>query len=75
LWVIDEPGTAQHTLPQFTLLGGDVNGDAKIDILDIAYIGARFGGQDALADLNQDGTVNILDLVLAATNYGQTSHP
>jgi hypothetical protein len=53
-------------------LGGDVNADAKIDILDIAYIGARFEGQDALADLNQDGQVNILDLVLAATNYGQT---
>ena len=69
------PGAAQHTLSAFTLLGGDVNADDKVDILDIAYIGACFESQDALADLNQDGTVNILDIVLAATNYGQASYP
>jgi hypothetical protein len=73
--VIDEPGATAYALPAATLLGGDVNADDKIDILDVAYIGARFGGQDALADLNQDGTVNILDLVLAATNYGATAQP
>jgi hypothetical protein len=72
-WVVDQPGVSEWTLPETTLLGGDINADDKIDILDIAYIGARFGGQDALADLNQDGHVNILDLVLAASNYGQTS--
>jgi len=73
-WVIDEPGATRHVLPSFTLLNGDINPDDKIDILDIAYIGARFGGQDALADLNEDSTVNILDLVLAASNFGQTVH-
>jgi hypothetical protein len=72
-WVVDQPGASQWILPEATLLGGDVNGDGRIDILDIAYIGARFEGQDALADLNQDGTVNILDLVLAASNFGQTA--
>lgn len=74
-WGVDEPGASRHTLPQVVLLGGDMNGDAQIDILDIAYLGARFESQDALADLNQDGTVNILDLVLAAANYGQSGQP
>jgi hypothetical protein len=74
-WVVDQPGASEVVLPEVTLLGGDVNADGRIDILDIAYIGARFEGQDAQADLNQDGTVNILDLVLAASNYGQSSQP
>jgi hypothetical protein len=73
LWVVDQPGAPEITLPKVTLLGGDVNGDERINILDIAYIGARIDGQDALADLNQDGKVNILDLVLAASNFGRTS--
>jgi hypothetical protein len=74
-WVIDQPSASRWTLPKVTLLGGDVNGDGRINILDIAYIGARFEGQDALADLNQDGIVNILDLVLAASNFGQSFEP
>jgi hypothetical protein len=74
-WVIDRPGVSEWVLPEVTLLGGDINADDKIDILDIAYIGARFEGQDARADLNQDGTVNILDLVMAAANFGRTSQP
>jgi hypothetical protein len=53
------------------LLGGDVNGDGRIDILDIAFVGARFGGHDPGADINDDGMVDILDLVLTAGNFGQ----
>jgi hypothetical protein len=74
-WVIEQPGTSEWPLPEVTLLGGDINADGRIDILDIAYIGARVEGQDALADLNQDGHVNILDLVLAASNFGQSFEP
>jgi len=40
---------------EIVLLGGDVNGDNIIDILDFAYIGYRFGTTDARADLNSDG--------------------
>jgi hypothetical protein len=72
-WVVDERGASELILPEITLLGGDVTADGQIDILDVAYIGARFGSQDALADLNGDGTVNILDLVLAGANYGETA--
>jgi hypothetical protein len=52
------------------LLGGDVNGDNAIDILDVAYIAYRFGGTDSSADVNGDGGVNILDLTVTAANFG-----
>jgi hypothetical protein len=38
-------------------------------------MGARFGSTDPRADLNGDGVVDILDLVLAAVNFGQTTTP
>jgi hypothetical protein len=72
-WIVDQPGALSWVLPETTLRNGDVNGDGRINILDIAYIGARFEGQDPLADLNADGRINILDLVLAATNFGQSA--
>jgi hypothetical protein len=61
------------TVPQVTLLGGDVNDDGCIDILDIAAIGSQFGSSSptpATADVNDDGTVDIVDVVLAAKNFG-----
>ena len=54
-----------------TLLAGDINGDDIINILDLAYIAAKYRGVDPLADLNADGRVDILDLALAASNYQQ----
>jgi hypothetical protein len=57
------------------LMAGDVNGDNRINIQDLAAMGNRFGLAPLVAqpctDLNQDGTVNILDLSRAASNYGQ----
>lgn len=56
-----------------TLITGDVNGDNRINIQDLAAMGNRFGqgpGSLPCTDLNQDGTVNILDLSRAASNYG-----
>jgi len=58
-------------LGEGVLLGGDANSDGKIDILDISYIGSRYGSADAQADITGDGTVNILDLTLAGINYGK----
>jgi hypothetical protein len=55
------------------LLGGDVapqpDPDNAIDIGDIAYMGSNFGAAEALADVNGDGVVNILDLTMAAANF------
>jgi hypothetical protein len=57
-----------------TLIAGDVNGDNRVNIQDLAAMGSRFGQAPDPAqpctDLNEDGTVNILDLSRAASNYG-----
>jgi hypothetical protein len=69
-----------------TLRGGDVNNDAKINILDIGTITGKFGKAgfavgsasaacnvaDEPADINDDGQVNISDLAIAAGNWVKT---
>ena len=58
-----------------TLIAGDVNGDNRINIQDLAAMGNRFSQTPLAAqpctDLNQDTIVNILDLSRAASNYGE----
>jgi hypothetical protein len=57
-------------------LVGDVNGDAKVNVLDEIAIEnslntVRGGkGYNMYADINQDGKVNILDLIYCADNQG-----
>ena len=50
---------------------GDVNGDGRVNILDLAYVASRFGSSAPTADLNGDGRVDMLDLVVVANSYGQ----
>jgi hypothetical protein len=64
----------QHDAPQgqlgtLFLPGGDVTGDDKIDIFDLAFIAGRYRTNDPLGDINGDGTVDIFDLTIAAGNY------
>jgi hypothetical protein len=58
---------------QTTLVGGDVNGDNCINILDIVSIIGKFGVTGLPAsdpeDINDDGTINILDLTIGAGNF------
>jgi hypothetical protein len=67
------------TLCQVKLLGGDANDDDVINILDLSFIGFRFGAcvgdplYDERADINNDGCINILDLVGAGANFNKTS--
>ena len=67
------------TLSTVELLGGDAIEDDVINILDLSFIGFRFGltdsdpGWDAQADINDDLIINILDVVLAAGNFLATS--
>lgn len=69
------PGTP-YTAPTTTLRGGDADNSGLIDISDLSCIGAAFGGSPTVCgatgstDINADGTVNILDLVLTGGNYG-----
>jgi hypothetical protein len=58
-------------------LKGDVSGDCKVDIVDLSTVGAQFlrtttsPGFNAAADLNNDGVINIVDLVLISGNFLQ----
>ncbi len=53
------------------LWGGEVTGDNTVDIRDVTYIAARFGGTAPSADVTSDGVVDILDLSMAAANFGK----
>jgi PKD repeat protein len=82
LTVIDSEGlndtTWQLITVQFVEINVDLNGDGKVDILDIAPVGLAFGSYpgnerwNELADVNKDGVVDIFDLVLVAMNFGLT---
>jgi len=57
-----------------TLLAGDLDGDGLINVADATAIGLAIGGgPGAVADLNVDGEVNVLDLILLAVNFGQSA--
>ncbi|NLE75489.1 MAG: hypothetical protein GX605_01895 [Chloroflexi bacterium] len=64
------------SLPTLLLPGGDATDDDAIDIADAGCIDGHFGqapgicGVDGTSDVNGDGLVGILDLVLMGGNYG-----
>jgi len=65
-------GTVKIKLP------GDLNGDGKVDMLDIAIIAKAFGSWpghprwNPAADITEDGIVDMRDVGLAAKNFGIT---
>jgi hypothetical protein len=65
------------SLPMVELLGGDVNDDCGVNILDLTPMGSRFGTGcgdptwEAATDINADCTLNILDLAIAGGNFYQ----
>lgn len=64
------------TSPAITVLfdNGDVNGDAHVNISDLAIVASNWGKTGmtyAQGDLNGDGKVNISDLSVLADYYGQ----
>jgi hypothetical protein len=70
------PGEVCTVLGTTLMFGGDVapqpDPDNLIDILDVSYLGSNFGTSEATADVTGDGTVNILDMTMAAANFGMT---
>ena len=56
---------------------GDVNGDGRVDLRDIALVARAFGSTptspnwNPAADLNSDGIVNMKDIALVVRNFGQ----
>jgi murein DD-endopeptidase MepM/ murein hydrolase activator NlpD len=61
------------TLPTISLLAGDIDGNNVIDQFDAMTIGMGYNtANPPAADLNNDGTINVLDLELLAANYRKT---
>jgi hypothetical protein len=69
------PQEAGTRLNPVTLLAGDINGDAAVDIADAVALSAAFEqpGSAQIADFNLDGRVDILDLILMAANFGRNA--
>ncbi|HUS57249.1 MAG TPA: dockerin type I repeat-containing protein, partial [Planctomycetota bacterium] len=60
--------TAAVTIPGDVRLPGDVNGDCKVNVLDLIFIRNRLNaspdtGDNWKADVNEDGKINVLDLI------------
>ena len=64
-----------NSLAPVTLGGGDADEDGDTDSRDLLIIGRHFTTVDSASDLNDDGLVGILDLVLAASNFGKKETP
>lgn len=59
--------------PTISLLAGDIDGNNVIDQFDALTIGMGYTtSTPAAADLNNDGTIDFLDLELLAENYRKT---
>ena len=61
------------TMPTISVLAGDIDGNDVIDQFDALTIGINYNlAAPAAADLNNDGTINVLDLEMLAANYRDT---
>jgi hypothetical protein len=61
------------TMPTISLVAGDIDGNGVIDQYDAMTIGMSYNtATPAAADLNNDGTINVLDLEILAANYRET---
>lgn len=77
--VFEHPPIAQNRLHAQALAEGvpwDVNGDRKVDIFDLVFVGGHFGekipeGESKPWDINDDQEVNLFDLVLVADHFGE----
>jgi hypothetical protein len=60
-------------MPTISLLAGDIDGNDVIDQFDALTIGINYNlSAPTQADLNNDGTINVLDLEMLAANYRDT---
>lgn len=71
---------SDDTAEEFNMIAGDLIGDGKVDILDIAAICQKFSltkdmdGWDPVMDYNNDGWIDIIDVSIMAINYNKRSN-
>lgn len=79
--VLGETDTSDNTFTGNTVtvtIPGDVNGDFDVNILDVSRICGIYGAEQGQGlfipecDIDNDGTITILDVVIACSHYGQT---
>ena len=67
-------GEAPLPLPVVSLLGGDVDNNGTIGLLDLLILGRDYGLEtppaDLRADVNGNGVVDLPDLLMLGANYG-----
>lgn len=57
-------------MQDISLISGDIDGNGVIDQFDALTIGMNYNGSNVpVADLNNDGIINVLDLEILALNY------
>lgn len=62
-------GSSNTVMPLVSLPAGDIDGNGVIDQFDALTLGMNYNASSpAVADLNNDGIINVLDLELLATN-------
>lgn len=72
--IVLSPGA--NTLPDFTILPGDINGDNTISLVDISILNTTFGlsatdeNFQPYADINCDGQVTLIDVSFLNPNFG-----
>ena len=52
------------------ICSADLNGDEEVTISDILIILAQWGNAGGFGDVNEDGAVDIMDLLLALDSFG-----
>jgi thermitase len=71
-------GTQDGNVIVTTACREDVNGDGRINIVDIQLVASRWNtavgdpAYDPLYDINEDGRINIVDIQLVAAKWGTT---
>jgi len=74
---IGDTGTLSRTITVSALIG-DLNGDGKVDMKDVAIVAKAFGSTpgdphwDPVADLNGDGKIDMKDVAIVAKHFGES---
>ncbi len=53
----------------FFRLGGDLNGNAVVNLADLGILSAHFDTLNPLGDTDGDGDVDLVDIGVLSTNY------